>query len=60
MAVEVLVTSIPKSGKENRCKELIQMVAEEVKKTEPDTEVYNAYSTAGKQEGETDYVVYMR
>lgn len=60
MAVEVLVTILPKPGKEDRCKELINWVAEEAEKTEQDTETYHCYSSRGEKEGEIDYVVYLR
>lgn len=60
MPVEVLVAVLPNPGKEDRCMELIKMVAEEAKKTEPDTETYHAYTATGENAGETDYIVYMR
>lgn len=60
MPLEVLVIIPSKPGKEERCAELVKMVTEEAQKTESDTLMYHAYSTAGDNEGETDYIVHMR
>ena len=60
MTVEVLVIIAAKPGKEERIAELVKWVTEEVKKNEPDTSMYHAYSTTGEEQGTTDYVVHMR
>jgi hypothetical protein len=60
MPLEVLAIVSPKLGKEERCQELLKWVTDEAQKTEPDTSMYHAYSTAGDNEGETDYIVHMR
>ena len=60
MTVEVLAIIAAKPGKEERVAELVKWVTEEVKKNEPDTSMYHAYSTTGDEQGTTDYVVHMR
>ncbi len=60
MTIEVLAIIAAKPGKEERVAELMKWVTEEVKKNEPDTSMYHAYSTTGDEQGTTDYVIHMR
>ena len=60
MVLEVLAIIAAKPGKEERVAELVKWVTEEVKKNEPDTSMYHAYTTTGDEQGTTDYIVHMR
>jgi hypothetical protein len=60
MTVQVLTIIAVRPGKEERVAELVKWVTEEVKKNEPDTSMYHAYTTSGDEDGTTDYVVHMR
>lgn len=60
MTIEVLAIIAAKPGKEERVAEVVKWMTEEVKKNEPDTSMYHAYSTTGDEQGTTDYVVHMR
>lgn len=58
MPITVLVVISPKQGKEERCRNLMAWVSNEVKENEPDTSAYACFSEEGDVESCLDFYVY--
>ena len=60
MTVEVVVTVLPKPGKEDRVRELIDWVSKEVRAAEPEILAYKTYATYGAKDELVEFVVRFR